>query len=60
MTQTPFTEAEIQQAIERGTRRYFDQCREALPGFIDRHFRYPGAIQTNRVAIGLGYAARAD
>ena len=52
MTQTPFTEAEIQQAIERGTRSYFDQCREALPGFIDRHFRYPGAIQTNRVAIG--------
>lgn len=52
MTQTPFTEVEIQQAVERGTRRYFDHCRESLPGFIDRHFRYPGAIETNRVALG--------
>ncbi|MDI3323735.1 hypothetical protein QKW35_05020 [Pontibacterium granulatum] len=52
MTQTRFSEAEIQHAIERGTRRYFDHCRETLPDFIDRHFRYPGAIQTNRVALG--------
>lgn len=53
MAHTPFTEAEIQQAIERGTRRYFAHCRAALPDFIDRHFRYPGAIATNRVALGL-------
>lgn len=46
------TEQEIQQAVERGTRRYFDHCRSALPDFINRHFRYPGAIQTNRVALG--------
>ena len=47
-----FCEQDVQQAIERGTRRYFANCRESLPGFIDRHFRYPGAIQTNRVALG--------
>lgn len=52
MSQLDFTEDEIQQAIERGTCRYFDNCRQAIPVFIDRHFHYPGAWHTNRVALG--------
>ena len=46
------SESEIEQAVARGARNYFDECRANVPGFIDRHFHYPGAIVTNRVALG--------
>jgi hypothetical protein len=45
-------ENDIQNAIEVATQQYFDDCRLAVPGFIDRHFNYPGAIATNKVALG--------
>lgn len=35
-----------------GTERYFNACRAAVPAFVDRHFRYPGAFRTNRLAVG--------
>lgn len=44
--------AEIEQAMVRGTRRYFEHCRAGIPTFVDHHFRYPGAIKTNRAALG--------
>ncbi|KAA1176093.1 hypothetical protein FWJ25_02880 [Marinobacter salinexigens] len=44
--------AEIEQAIRSGIERYFADCRVRVPGFIDQHFHYPGAIATNRVALG--------
>jgi Family of unknown function (DUF6635) len=46
------SEEEIEQAIARGAQRYFDDCRAGVPDFIDRHFCYPGAVATNRVALG--------
>ena len=46
------SQAEIEQAMMLGTRRYFEHCRAGIPTFIDHHFRYPGAITTNRVALG--------
>ena len=46
------SEAEIEQAIRSGIERYFDDCRARVPAFIDRHFHYPGAIATNRMALG--------
>lgn len=46
------SEAEIEQAIRSGIGRYFDDCRARVPAFIDRHFHYPGAIATNRLALG--------
>lgn len=46
------SEAEIEQAIHSGTERYFDDCRARVPAFIDRHFHYPGAWATNRMALG--------
>jgi len=46
------SQEEIEQAITRGAQRYFDECREGVPAFIDRHFCYPGAVATNRVALG--------
>ncbi len=46
------SEVEIQQAIRTGIERYFDDCRARVPAFIDRHFHYPGAIATNRKALG--------
>ena len=42
----------IEQAIREGIERYFDDCRARVPAFIDRHFNYPGAIATNRRALG--------
>lgn len=52
MPQPNISEAEIEQAIRSGIKRYFDDCRARVPGFIDRHFHYPGAIATNRMALG--------
>ena len=46
------SEAEIAQAIRAGTERYFADCRVRVPAFIDRHFHYPGAVATNRMAWG--------
>jgi len=46
------SQAEIEQAIRSGIERYFQDCRDRIPAFIDRHFHYPGAIATNRVALG--------
>lgn len=46
------TEAEIERAIHTGIARYFDDCRARVPAFIDRHFHYPGAVTTNRMALG--------
>jgi len=46
------SEAEIELAIRSGVRRYFDDCRARVPAFIDRHFHYPGALATNRMALG--------
>lgn len=46
------SEVEIEQAIRSGIEHYFDDCRARVPAFIDRHFHYPGAIATNRMALG--------
>lgn len=46
------SEAEIEQAIGSGIERYFADCRARVPAFIDRHFHYPGAVTTNRMALG--------
>lgn len=46
------SEIEIEQAIQTGIERYFDDCRARVPAFIDRHFHFPGAIATNRMALG--------
>lgn len=45
-------EAEIAQALRLGITRYFADCRARVPAFIDRHFNYPGAVATNRMALG--------
>jgi len=53
----PITDAALQEAIQkamvRGIHRYFDSCRGRVPGFIKRHFSYPSALKTNRVAFGF-------
>jgi len=46
------SEAEIELALRSGIERYFADCRSRVPAFIDRHFHYPGAIATNRMALG--------
>ena len=46
------SEAEIELAIGSGIERYFADCRSRVPAFIDRHFHYPGAVATNRMALG--------
>ncbi|WP_309043572.1 DUF6635 family protein [Marinobacter sediminicola] len=51
-TEPTISEAEIEQAIRSGIERYFDGCRARVPAFIDRHFHYPGALETNRMALG--------
>ncbi len=44
--------SDVERAINAAAARYFDECRAAVPAFIDRHFHYPGAIALNRVALG--------
>lgn len=46
------SDVEVEQALRAGIARYFDDCRARVPAFIDRHFHYPGAIATNRMALG--------
>lgn len=46
-------ERDIQQAVSAGIRNYFQSCRSRVPGFIKRHFSYPAALTTNRVAFGF-------
>lgn len=48
----PTSPRAIESAINRGAQRYFEACRAAVPAFVDRHFRYPGAARTNRAALG--------
>ncbi|WP_417225110.1 DUF6635 family protein [Amphritea sp.] len=43
----------IQQAVLKGIRAYFSDCRSRVPSFVATHFRYPAALETNRVAFGL-------
>lgn len=43
---------EVEQALRAAIVRYFDDCRARVPAFIDRHFHYPGALATNRRALG--------
>lgn len=51
-TETKVSEDEIKRAITSAAEHYFDDCRSRIPAFIDRHFHYPGALATNRVALG--------
>lgn len=44
---------DIQRAVTAGIRTYFQSCRGRIPGFINRHFSYPAALTTNRVAFGF-------
>lgn len=45
-------QAEIELALAQAAARYFDECRRRVPRFVQQHFRYPGAIALNRVALG--------
>lgn len=51
-TNTDVTEGDIEQALVRGIEQYFSVCEARIPTFIDKHFHYPGAITTNRMALG--------
>ncbi len=42
----------LEAAIQRGAANYFAACRGRAEDFSDRHFRFPGAWQTNRIALG--------
>ena len=37
---------------DSGLQAYFARCRSRVPGFVERHYRYPGALRTNRLALG--------
>ena len=41
-----------QVAIREAGRQYFSDCRQRVDGFVAAHFRYPGAWETNRPALG--------
>lgn len=42
----------LKRALEQAAHAYFNDCRSRIPAFIDTHFHYPGAVATNRVALG--------
>lgn len=41
------------QAPEDAIHRYFESCRQRIPGFVDRHFCLRGALSIQRAALGL-------
>ncbi|GAB1265453.1 hypothetical protein NBRC116493_27990 [Aurantivibrio infirmus] len=45
-------ERSIENAVDHGAKLYFKQCRDRIDNFVTRHFDYPGAWSTNRVALG--------
>ena len=49
----PTKERELAEAVRAGAKEYFDSCRAKIPGFIRQHYRYPGAWNTNKVALGF-------
>jgi hypothetical protein len=42
----------IQRAVEAGARRYFEQRRARIPGFVQDNFSFRGALRINRLALG--------
>lgn len=44
---------EIQTLIGQAVHSYFSDCQARVPAFVNNHYRYPGAWQTNRQALGL-------
>lgn len=46
------SEQDLPEAIRLGARDYFVACRQRVEPFTRRHFRYPGAWHTNRIALG--------
>ncbi|MGI1679700.1 MAG: hypothetical protein K6L75_13250 [Cellvibrionaceae bacterium] len=51
MNQTP-SDTSITIALNKGLSNYFSETRERIDPFIKRHFRYPGAWSTNKIAWG--------
>ena len=43
---------QLNEALERGAQRYFDDCRKAINRFTQQHYQYPGAWHTNKLAFG--------
>lgn len=43
---------EIRNSLLEGVGDYFADCKTRVPDFVDKHFRYPGALHLNRVAFG--------
>ncbi len=43
---------QLQAALDRAVVRYFEHCQAQIPAFVTQHFRYPGALRTNRGAFG--------
>ena len=43
---------QLKRAIELSLRHYFQRCRRRVPGFVARHYRYPGCWSLNRRAFG--------
>ena len=52
MTSEQLTEQQVSEALEYALSAYFEDCRKRVPAFVDRHFRYPGALATNSRALG--------
>ena len=42
----------LQQAVEHGIDAYITSCRASIPGFIDRHFSFRGALALHRQTFG--------
>lgn len=45
-------EALVRAIVTDGVRRYFDDRRARIPGFVDRNFSFRGSLALHRVALG--------
>jgi hypothetical protein len=52
----PLARAAARDIVEQGIRRYIARRRERVPGFVDRHFSFAGALRLHRHAVGLDLA----
>lgn len=41
-----------EQAVKAALQRYFQDCRDRVPDFVEKHFAVPGNFSTNKLALG--------
>jgi hypothetical protein len=41
----------VETAVDKAIQKYVDSRKDKIPGFVKKHFSFPGALALNRKAI---------